>query len=376
MPLNGSGGASQPVGSIYPAVASTLIEAGKFNVSIADIYSILSSAVYKDGQSTTTAQIPFAQGVGTDTIAELTSAAGVTIDSLKIKDGGIADTNGNEAIKVGTTASAVNEITVTNAATGNGPSIAATGGDTNIPVTLSGKGTGKVVLGQATSTEVQLIADQPLTDASGNELVKFSKTASAVNEITVANAATGGAPIISATGGDTNIPLRLTPKGTGDVQFTDGTDATKIVALEVSGLTTATTRTLTMGDADFTLGAATQADQETGTSTTNIVTPGRQHFHPSAAKAWGKFAGATGTLAESYNVTSVVRDSAGDYTVTLATDFATADYVIALTPSSGSVAILRVASQAAGTFTIKSVAFDFTDNDPTAIFFVCFGDFA
>ena len=31
---------------------------------------------------------------------------------------------------------------------------------------------------------------------------------------------------------------------------------------------------------------ATQANQETATSTTTIVTPGRQQFHPSAAKAW------------------------------------------------------------------------------------------
>ncbi len=47
------------------------------------------------------------------------------------------------------------------------------------------------------------------------ELIKFTETASAVNEITVTNAATSNGPEISATGGDTNIDLKLTPKATG-----------------------------------------------------------------------------------------------------------------------------------------------------------------
>lgn len=54
------------------------------------------------------------------------------------------DTNGNELIKPGATASAVNEITITNAATGTAPTISATGDDTNIDLKLIGKGTGKV----------------------------------------------------------------------------------------------------------------------------------------------------------------------------------------------------------------------------------------
>jgi hypothetical protein len=54
------------------------------------------------------------------------------------------------------------------------------------------------------------------------ELVKFAETASAVNEITVTNSATGNAPQISATGDDTNIDLRLATKGTGGVVFNAG----------------------------------------------------------------------------------------------------------------------------------------------------------
>lgn len=63
-----------------------------------------------------------------------------------------SDTNGNELIKTSTTASAVNEITITNAATGNAPEISATGGDTNIDLKLKGKGTGTIEIYNPTST--------------------------------------------------------------------------------------------------------------------------------------------------------------------------------------------------------------------------------
>ena len=63
-------------------------------------------------------------------------------------------------------------------------------------------------------------------DVNGNslgdgtrELLKFIETASAVNEITLTNSATSNAPEISATGDDTNIDLKLTPKGSGKLNL-------------------------------------------------------------------------------------------------------------------------------------------------------------
>ncbi len=68
-----------------------------------------------------------------------------TLTAPRLASGGfIADANGNEGIILITTASAVNEITVTPAATGNAPKIAATGDDTNISLALDAKGTGKI----------------------------------------------------------------------------------------------------------------------------------------------------------------------------------------------------------------------------------------
>jgi hypothetical protein len=82
--------------------------------------------------------------------------------------------------------------------------------------------------GLVTLTGVETLTNKTLTapkianagfiaDANGNEQIKFTTTASAVNELTVTNNATGNNPIISATGGDTNIGIVLTPKGSGEV---------------------------------------------------------------------------------------------------------------------------------------------------------------
>lgn len=61
-----------------------------------------------------------------------------------------------------------------------------------------------------------------LEDDSNNEYVKFVKTSSAVNEISVTNQATGSGPDISATGGDTNIDLNINGKGLGRVTLGAG----------------------------------------------------------------------------------------------------------------------------------------------------------
>ena len=61
----------------------------------------------------------------------------------------INDSSGSELIKLVRTASAVNEITITNQATTAHPSIAATGNDANINLSLSSKGKGSVAIGKA-----------------------------------------------------------------------------------------------------------------------------------------------------------------------------------------------------------------------------------
>lgn len=56
----------------------------------------------------------------------------------------LTDSNGNEWLERGVTASAVNHVKVTNAATGNAPKVESSGSDTNVDLLLDGKGTGRV----------------------------------------------------------------------------------------------------------------------------------------------------------------------------------------------------------------------------------------
>lgn len=125
----------------------------------------------------------------------------------------INDANGNEVIKISATPNAENDVTVANAATGNAPQISATGGDTNIDLTLSGKGTGVVKTTNQALTTPKVTTS--INDANGNEVFITPATASAVNEITVTNSATGQPVQVAASGGDTNIDLKLGVKGTG-----------------------------------------------------------------------------------------------------------------------------------------------------------------
>ena len=92
--------------------------------------------------------------------------------------------------------------------------------------------------GDVTLTGTQTLTNKTLTapkigtsilDTSGNELLLLTATSSAVNELTLANAATGNGPILSATG-ETNVDINLNPKGTGVLK--SATAAVKIAGKE------------------------------------------------------------------------------------------------------------------------------------------------
>ena len=63
-----------------------------------------------------------------------------------------------------------------------------------------------------------------INDENGNEQIVFQTTSSAVNQLDITNAATGNAPSIQATGGDSNIDLKVGPKGTGNVEILGATN--------------------------------------------------------------------------------------------------------------------------------------------------------
>ena len=98
----------------------------------------------------------------------------------------------------------------------------------SVDAIFAAAGTGTSVgLNIGSGKSLKLVGD--VIDTNGNELLKVTATASAVNEVTLANAATGAAPVLSATGGDTNIGIALTPKGTGGVVFPAGAVGTPAI---------------------------------------------------------------------------------------------------------------------------------------------------
>ncbi len=113
------------------------------------------------------------------------------------------------------------------------------GADINSTFDISGKTvTLPALSGQAlTSPKVTT----GINDSSNNELLKVTATGSAINELTLANAAASGNPTISATGGDTNIGISILPKGSGKITLdnltlpaADGT-ADQILTTDGSG---------------------------------------------------------------------------------------------------------------------------------------------
>jgi len=84
----------------------------------------------------------------------------------------ILDTNGNELFLLTATGSAVNELTYANAATGNKPSFTATGGDTNIGVSIQPKGSGTVTIDALTFPAADGSANQILT-TNGSGVLSF-----------------------------------------------------------------------------------------------------------------------------------------------------------------------------------------------------------
>jgi len=104
--------------------------------------------IYVDGVATNTGVYEAAIGEANEvTLTGTQTLTNKTLTAPKIGTS-ILDTNGNELLLLTATGSAVNELTLANASTGNGPILSATG-ETNVDINLNPKGTG--VLKSATA---------------------------------------------------------------------------------------------------------------------------------------------------------------------------------------------------------------------------------
>ena len=103
--------------------------------------------IYLDGVATNTGVFDTGFGSGDVTLTGTQTLTNKTLTAPKIGTS-ILDTSGNELLLLTATGSAVNELTLANASTGNGPILSATG-ETNVDINLNPKGTG--VLKSATA---------------------------------------------------------------------------------------------------------------------------------------------------------------------------------------------------------------------------------
>ncbi len=194
--------------------------------------------------------------------------------------------------------------------------------------------------------------------------------------------------------------------GLGSVAVKNATDATQTLAVMANGATTighvavfsdvngtiqdggAPSGTVTSiataglasggpitGTGTITVTAAIKTDQITGTSTTVAVVPAVQQFHMSAGKAWVSFQGNPIVIFSSYNVSGVVRNSTGIYTITFTTPFTSAANYAGVgshSSNSGSQSSVCVSGYTASTVTLLcDIGSGLTD--PARVNFIAFG---
>ncbi len=150
-----------------------------------------------------TVQFKTASGTGYTFVAADKSVRVLFADGTNIVDTGIINTSSTDTLTNKTlTTPTINGATTTGAIANS--------------ATIAGGTVSAVTLTKPRIADAGFIAD-----ANGNEQIIFQQTTSAVNELEITNAATGNDVGLAVTGGDTNVGLEFTAKGSGYIKFND-----------------------------------------------------------------------------------------------------------------------------------------------------------
>ncbi len=189
--------------------------------------------------------------------------------------------------------------------------------------------------------------------------------------VVTGTASVGGATTLSSTLGVTGAATFASTVSVGGATTLTGTvtaNAINGTALTASGALSGATVAGAM--------LASKAEMEAASATDKIVRPANVVDHPGTCKAWVKFQGSDGAVLAAYNVASVTKNSSGNYTVNISTDFSSAHYAVVATAADDAlVVITQVVSQTAGTATILVVNnANSLASDPDHVHVSCFGD--
>lgn len=263
MPLNGSGGYVAPASTWNPPVTNTAINSTDWTALLADITTALSTAMFKDGQATPTANI----GMGGFKITNL--AAGTLVsDAARVSQ--VQNGSFTTLSAVAGTNTVTATATPTPAAYVVGQIFTGIAANTNSGATtlnISSLGAGAVQVAGVALVGGELSASAPFTVV--------------VTAVTPVFQLIASAPFVDSA---------ALVKGSAD--------ATKKIRFEVDGLTTGTTRVLTVADVDSAIGKQPTRQVLTSGSGTYTTPAGATRLSVRTVGAGGGGAG-SGTTATS-----------------------------------------------------------------------------
>jgi hypothetical protein len=295
-----------------------------------------------------------------------------------------------EQARIAHTASAVNFVQVTGAATGSGVAVSAQGSDSNVSLGLAGKGTGPVLIVNSGSTAAPSLAlastNRGFYSASGgvigvvaggNDQLRILNTAGAANYATIAGGATNTSPTFGVAGSDTNISQVFQSKGTGAINLAPGSSG---VNISNGGTVTALTRTNAGGNYTSFPAIAISAPTTTGGVQATVSIAFMQPQNATIGAGGTGYTvndvltivGGTPTAgAATFTVTAV---SGGVITAASSTNFATYSVLptnpVSVTGGTGSGATLNIfygVSANPGSFTITNAGSGYVEQ-PTVTF--------
>ena len=220
--------AATALGGSEEFVAIQAADGAKVTAAQIRTYAIAGTLAEIAGQTLGTEQVFRVDDVGSIELTPLTNFAATVLDDTTASEARTTLGLGTLATQSGTfsgTSSGTNTGDQTNIS-GNAATVT-TNANLTGPITSIGNatavaaqtGTGSTFVMQASPTLTTPRVTTAINDTNGNELVGVTATGSAVNQIAVANAATGSGPTISAAGDDTNVDLNIAAKGTGVVNI-------------------------------------------------------------------------------------------------------------------------------------------------------------